>query len=290
MGADEIIMHKMGMLGPIDPSVANLFNPPHPLVAGQPLPISVEDVTAYFKLVRDEVGIHHEDELVQALTALTEKIHPLALGNVQRSHHQARMMARKLLKQHMTKGQDHEINQLIDNLKSNLFYHGHPINRKEALEDLELKVTNAPDELADLMWKLYLEYERALKLREPFQPIHELEVAQGGAGAPPAATPPTTQQIVAQIQQLVQQGIGLGAVSAQQLVDLAAAMLPHVTGVVTAPQKSKLPKIAGAFVESSGHADVFLTDMTLKRAMINTPSGPQEGLQQEVTWQRWDKE
>ncbi len=30
MGADEIIMHRMGVLGPIDPSVANLFNPPHP--------------------------------------------------------------------------------------------------------------------------------------------------------------------------------------------------------------------------------------------------------------------
>jgi hypothetical protein len=101
--------------------VANVFNPPHPTNPGQPAPISVEDVTAYLKLVKDEVGIQHEDELIQAFIALTDKIHPLALGNVQRSHNQARMMARKLLRQHMAADkEDHEIDQIIDNLKSNL--------------------------------------------------------------------------------------------------------------------------------------------------------------------------
>src|ERR1019366_2325020 len=64
LGADEIVMHKMGCLGPIDPSVANIFNPPHPSSPGQLAPISVEDVTAFFKFVKDEVGITHEDELV----------------------------------------------------------------------------------------------------------------------------------------------------------------------------------------------------------------------------------
>ena len=96
LGADQIVMHKMGCLGPIDPSVANVFNPPHPNAPGQVAPISVEDVTAFFKLVKDEVGITHEDELVQALIALTDKIHPLAIGNVQRSHNQSRLLARKL--------------------------------------------------------------------------------------------------------------------------------------------------------------------------------------------------
>ena len=101
LGADEIVMHKMGCLGPIDPSVANGFNPQNPQQPGQLLQISVEDVTAFFKLVKDEVGITHEDELVQALVAITDKVHPLALGNVQRSHNQSRLMASKLLKLHM---------------------------------------------------------------------------------------------------------------------------------------------------------------------------------------------
>ena len=286
MGADEIIMHRMGVLGPIDPSVANLFNPPHPQNPGQPLSISVEDVTAYFKLIQDEIGIHHEDELIQAVVALTEKIHPLALGNVQRSHHQARMMARKLLKQHMSlETQEHEIDQIIDNLKSNLFYHGHPINRKEAKTDLHLKVTEAADDQADVMWRLYVEYENALKMTEPFQPLHELETGV----AVPAAAPLTTQQIIQQMVQLAQGGIGLGAVNEQQLVNLAAAMVPIVSGGQPPTNKVKLEKIVGAYVESAHHADIFLTDLNLERVTINTPGGPQSGVKQEAIWQRWER-
>jgi hypothetical protein len=287
MGADEIIMHRMGMLGPIDPSVANPFNPPNPQAPGQLLPISVEDVTAYFKLVQEEVGIHHEDEVIQALVALTDKIHPLALGNVQRSHQQARMMARKLLKQHMAEGHEHEIDQLIDNLKSNLFYHGHPINRKEARVDLKLKVVDAPDDLAEAMWNLYEEYEAALTLREAFQAVHEMETQ---LPVPAAAAPVTTQQLVQQMTQLAQLGLGLGTIPASQLVDIAAAMIPHLAGAQAPTGKLKLERIAGAYVESIDHTDLFLTDLRIERAMINTPVGPQEGMKQEVLWQRWDKE
>ena len=289
MGADEIIMHRMGNLGPIDPSVANPFNPPHPQNPSQLLPISVEDVIAYFKLIQEEIGINHEDELIQAVIALTEKIHPLALGNVQRSHHQARMMARKLLKQHMVlDNQENEIDQIIDNLKSNLFYHGHPINRNEALVDLKLKVTNAPDDLADVMWKLYVEYENDLKITEPLQPLHELDKLM--PPSVPAAL--TTQQIVQQIGLLAQSGLGIGTpgVSEQQIVAIAAAMVPFVSGGQPPSKKVKLEKIAGAYVESVYDTDVFLTDLALERATINTPSGPQEGVKQEVIWQRWEKE
>jgi hypothetical protein len=141
LGADKIIMHKMGCLGPIDPSVANAFNPTHPQNPGQLVPISVEDVSAYFALIKDDIGVQHEDELIQAVIALTKKIHPLALGNVQRSHKQSRMIATKLLRKHMPEAErEHEIDKLIENLKSNLFFHGHPINRGEAKADLKLKV------------------------------------------------------------------------------------------------------------------------------------------------------
>ena len=45
---------------------------------------SVEDVRAYVGFIKDTVGITHEDELVQAIKILAEKVHPLALGNVER--------------------------------------------------------------------------------------------------------------------------------------------------------------------------------------------------------------
>src|SRR5258706_16350387 len=121
--------------------------------------ISVEDVSAYCKVISEELRISHEDELIQAVLALTEKVHPLALGNVQRSHNQARMMARKVLKRHMpTEADEHEITKIIDTLKSNPFFHGHPINRDEAKQDLELKVIKPPQDSESLMWHYYIHY------------------------------------------------------------------------------------------------------------------------------------
>ncbi|MCX5889938.1 MAG: hypothetical protein NTY36_10845 [Deltaproteobacteria bacterium] len=291
LGANEIIMHKMGCLGPIDPSVANIFNPPNPVNPGQLSPISVEDVTAYFKLVSEELGITHDDELVQALMALTEKVHPLALGNVQRSHNQARMMAIKLLKLHMPKETDEpEIMKIIDTLKSNLFFHGHPINRKEAKVDLKLKVSNPPNNLATLMRNLYVEYEKAMQLNKPFHPTHEMEVR---AKAEPAKAPFTTEQILKQLQQLAQKGLGIGSpgISEEQLVKLAVAMIPHV-GAQSPPDdaKLKLEGIVGAYVESQARTDVFKTDMRIERMTVVTPAGPQPGVRQEVLWQRWEEE
>ncbi len=290
LGADDIVMHKMGCLGPIDPSVANIFNPPDPRNPALMAAISVEDVSAYFKLIEEELGISHEDELIQAVLALTEKIHPLALGNVQRSHNQARMMARKLLKRHMREESDEqEITRIIDILKSDLFYHGHPINRVEASDDLELKVSKPPPTVEQLMWRLYTEYEMALQMKEPLQQVHEIE-AHTPAAATPA--PPTTAQIVGQMQQLAQQGIGIGpGVTEEQFVKLAAAMVPFVTGV-TAPlgNKIKLDGLRGAYVESPARTDVFKTDLSLERAKIVTQQGPQDVVKQEVLWQRWEQE
>lgn len=287
LGANKIIMHKMGCLGPIDPSVANIFNPPHPLAPGQLAPISVEDVTAFFKLVKEDVGITHEDELVQALVALTEKIHPLAIGNVQRHHNQSRLMARKLLRVHMGESEEHEIEQLIDNLKSNLFYHGHPINRKEAKDDLNLKVEEPTAEVESLMWELYREYEADLKLKEPFNVLRELELKSGGV---PAPAPLTTAQLVQQILALAASGIGIPAVTEEQLVKLAAAMIPFVSGGVAAQGKVKLDPILGAYIESAARADVFKTDLRIERTTANLPGGPQDVIKQEVLWQRWEEE
>lgn len=290
LGADKIIMHKMGCLGPIDPSVTNAFNPPHPHNPGQLIPISVEDVTAYFTLIKEDIGVQHEDELVQAIIALTEKIHPLALGNVQRSHHQSRMIARKLLQKHIPKAQQHEIDKLVENLKSNLYFHGHPINREEAKNDLGLKAEKPSDELEALMWSLYDDYAQELKITDRFNPVHEWEIQQPAPQAP--HQPLTTAQIVAQIVQLAQAGIGIGTpgVSEQQIVNLAVAMLPHVapTAPGAASKKARISEAKCAFLESAENAHVFLADLTLERVTATTPTGPSDLMKQEVAWQRWE--
>jgi hypothetical protein len=186
LGADEIVMHAFAELGPIDPTVGNDYNPVEQ-GTGRRLGISVEDVTAYVNFVKDTVGITHEDELVRAIEILANKVHPLALGNVERFLAQSRMIAKKILRSHTKPLDDHTISEIIENMASKLYFHGHPINRKEAKEDLRLRVNlDLSPELESTMWELYREYEEEFQNLVVFNPAMDL-------AAQPAA-PPTPAQ------------------------------------------------------------------------------------------------
>jgi hypothetical protein len=57
LGADSVVMHPMGILGPTDPTVSNHFNPTDPKNPDKKLGISVEDVSAYIALIKDDADI-----------------------------------------------------------------------------------------------------------------------------------------------------------------------------------------------------------------------------------------
>lgn len=174
LGADEIVMHPFAEMGPIDPTVTNEYNPVDPHTQ-RPIGISVEDVKAYVSFIKDTVGIRHEDELIRAVEILAQKVHPLALGNVERFISQSRMIAKKILLTHMNNDSDrHKIDETIETLASKLYFHGHPINRKEAREELGLKVVDAPPALETVMWELYEAFESDLRNQESFDPMGEI--------------------------------------------------------------------------------------------------------------------
>jgi hypothetical protein len=184
LGADEIIMHPFAELGPIDPTVANDFNPTEQ-GTGRRIGISVEDVTAYVNFIKETVGITHEDELVRAIEILANKVHPLALGNVERFIAQSRMIARKILRTQAQPPDDHTIREIIENMASKLYFHGHPINRREARDDLGLKVViDLAPELESVMWELYREYEQDFQNLLTFNPPVDL------ANVPPSGSTP----------------------------------------------------------------------------------------------------
>lgn len=174
LGADSIVMHPFAEMGPIDPTVVNDFNPADSQT-GRRIGISVEDVKAYVNFIKSTVGITHEDELVKTIEILANKVHPLALGNVERFLSQSRMVARKILLTHMPSSDNHQIEEIIETMASKLYFHGHPINRVEAKKELNLKVISDPQpELETAIWNLYLAYESELKNREKFLPIQNL--------------------------------------------------------------------------------------------------------------------
>jgi hypothetical protein len=177
LGADEIVMHPFAEMGPIDPTVSNEFNPIEQ-GTGRRLGISVEDVKAYISFIKSTVGITHEDELVKTIEVLAEKVHPLALGNVERFLSQTRLIARKILRTHMKEDRDeHIMDEIIENMASKLYFHGHAINRVEAKEELKLKViSELPNGLEAAIWDLYKDYENEFQNDVPNNAVGELMI------------------------------------------------------------------------------------------------------------------
>jgi ClpP class serine protease len=179
LGADEIVMTNMSELSPIDPSTSNVFNPSDPQNPQNKIPISVEDVMAYFDLVKNKFGIKTDADLTLAFSKFIEsnpQIHPLALGNVNRIHNLIRILAKRLLKSHRQPLRDDEIEKIVDYFTEKLYSHQYFIGRKEAREDLGLRtVVNADAALTSVITELYDEYRAAMKLDETvWNPENEL--------------------------------------------------------------------------------------------------------------------
>jgi len=168
LGADEIVMSDLSELSPIDPSTANVFNPQDPQNPQNKIPISVEDVMAYFDLAKNKFGIKNDEELAKVFNKFVEsnpQIHPLALGNVNRTHNLIRVLAKRLLKSQKSPMREEEIEKIVDYFTEKLYSHQYFIGRKEAKEDLGVKsVVFADEKLSGAMTDLYNEYAKEMDL------------------------------------------------------------------------------------------------------------------------------
>lgn len=178
LGADEVVMSDLSELSPIDPSTANIFNPQDPNNPNGRIPISVEDVMAFFDLVKEKFGIKDDQSLSHIFNKFAEAsphIHPLALGNINRTHNLIRILARRLLKSHVNKINDNKVSQIVDDFTEKLYSHQYFIGRKEAKEDLGLEFVQFADgDLSRLMTNLYDEYRQEMQLEKLWNPEDEL--------------------------------------------------------------------------------------------------------------------
>ncbi|KKQ14162.1 MAG: hypothetical protein US25_C0029G0010 [Candidatus Moranbacteria bacterium GW2011_GWE1_36_7] len=181
LGADEIVMSDMSELSPIDPSTANVFNPIDPQNPQNRIPISVEEVMSYFDLAKNKFGIKNDEDLTKIFNKFVEanpQIHPLSLGNVNRTHNLIRLIAKRLLKSHKNRMKDDEIDKVVKYFTEDLYSHTYFVGRKEAKEDLGVKsVIEADSELSDLMSNLYSEYANEMELQNTiWNPQNEIGV------------------------------------------------------------------------------------------------------------------
>jgi hypothetical protein len=172
LGADEIVMGRLGQLSPVDPTITSPYNPslPNPAMGAQPqfLPLSVEDVSGYIDLAKKELGLEEESSMVQILQMLATSVSPIALGNVHRSRQQIGMLAKKLLLMHWPATKSKTIEQIVKTLTRELGSHDYIISRKEARDQLRLPVVFPSAELESKMWALFKCYEQAMELTTPY--------------------------------------------------------------------------------------------------------------------------
>lgn len=175
LGADEILMTKMGQLSPIDPSVESPLGP-QLQVPGQPgavatVPVSVEDVVNYLNLARTELKLTDEDCLTRVFEKLTNSVHPLVLGGVQRVREQTAFLAKILLSYHLK--DEPRIDKIVEILTKGRYSHDYLIGRREAREVLGLQICE-DEEIISTVSNLYDEYDKLLLLSSPYNAEAEL--------------------------------------------------------------------------------------------------------------------
>jgi len=122
LGADQIVMTKLGTLSAIDPSINGPLNPiseatPQIGLPGQrvPIPVGVESVAGFKKLVADEWQLD-EEGTSRAFSLLAEKVNPVLLGNLQRSKEQIVRLATSLMRLHVKPIDKEQIDTIVKTL------------------------------------------------------------------------------------------------------------------------------------------------------------------------------
>jgi len=172
LGADSIMMTKQATLGPIDPSVNGPLNPQIP---GAPTPsrapVSVEAINGFIQLAMDRLNIHDDADLAKVLVALSDHVHPLVIGDAFRVRDQIRMVGKKLLSlAQMHDDSDEKIETVLQFLCSESGSHDYTINRREAKEELGLKVVKPNSDQYNMIKAIYDDIANDLDLMVPFVP------------------------------------------------------------------------------------------------------------------------
>lgn len=186
LGGDKIVMHRLGVLGPIDPSIKSPYTP---LKEGYGnLPLSVEDVRWYLKQYSEKINFNGRKEsaeielrvsefMLKGVETLLRHVHPIALGSVGRTARHARELAKKIIASRANEkyfGVDKDtFDDFVETMFDSFHDHSHNINREEA-KQLNLPTELADPDIEDLMWRLYTDFETQFGNVEPMDLASQL--------------------------------------------------------------------------------------------------------------------
>jgi hypothetical protein len=132
------------------------------------VPVSVEFINGYIEMAKTELGITDQIALANILDNLSNKIHPMVLGQVQRTRVQIQMLAKKLLKyQTIDEAKQDDIVKFLCKESGS---HDYTIYRKEAHDELGLNIEKPDDALYAIINAIYTDIKTEMELDNPFEP------------------------------------------------------------------------------------------------------------------------
>lgn len=165
LGADNLVMTKQATLGPIDPSVNTPLNPQLPGPQPHLVPVSVEDIIAFFEQARSALG---RDSVPAAFDHLARNVHPLVIGNAYRTRSHIRMLGQRLLSKHIES--QATISSILEFLCSESGSHDYTIHRREAKNQLGLPIETPSPKFYKLIKEIYDSVASDLELSAPYEP------------------------------------------------------------------------------------------------------------------------
>jgi len=240
LGANEVVMHPNGNLGPTDPQIriqrrAGREGAPDAVGFGS------EDLMAFLRFSREQVGLTEPEQLLSVYSKFCDEVGTVGVGVSARSALLSVTMGEKLLLLHMNGDAEKvKARTISEKLTKDYFHHGYPVNRTEAKE-IGLKVAERDRELEDLMWQIWTDLSSELRLREPHNPVTVL--AENSESKRLFAPAPSINLPTGQA----------GQMSPQVLAQIQA----QLSQAVQAPPAPF--EIIHAVIESSRHASRFVT-------------------------------
>lgn len=147
LGADEIVMHPNGNLGPTDTQIVRRGD--------KPISFGSEDLIAFLRFAKDEVGITDQQQILSVFNHFCEEVGSVAVGAAARGAQLGVTMGEKLLNLHMGEGDRGKARAISEKLTRDFFHHGYPVSRSEA-RSIGLPIAASDPAVEDLMWQTTL--------------------------------------------------------------------------------------------------------------------------------------
>lgn len=168
LGADEIVMHRYGNLGPVDPQIQ--VQRPAPNGAPMQMRFGSEDLAAFLAFAKNKVGLTDQEQLTRVFELFCKEVGTVPIGVAARSAQLSLSMGQKLLQTHLPESDEQKIKAIARKLSEDFYHHGYALGRKEA-KGVGLNVAASNASLESLIWAVWLDLEEEMELRRMFHPI-----------------------------------------------------------------------------------------------------------------------